>query len=364
MTAEALLQELYSSSCHGRRFLFADPRFHRPDLVELLLARGQAAQLASPDKAACLAGLAISIAECIQDDPDTTRSALVRAHCLSANSYRLAGLFDLADHALSKTVRLLAPMPRYDESHRALYCRTLALVRWEQGRLDEALSLLRQAFRLFDDAKEPAEWQTCSLLLALLHDEMGIPEGVTAAIGSFVDGWFVSSCRPWLTSRALLTFAGAALPECRLVALAALDAGVYFQSYVSDSHEQLHLFALEGRARARLGFLDEASQMIEAVRRRHLEAGSMIELTLSSLDLLALRVTAELPPGTDALLGDIESLGDAHRTTFELASDALDRFVSWDSGDEDPWTSRRVAATWYLQAHRFAGSGLAPLPFA
>lgn len=104
--------------------------------------------------------------------------------------------------------------------------------------------------------------------------------------------------------------------------------------------------------------------MIEAVRRQHLETERMIDLTLSSLDLLALRVDAGLPPGIDALLGDIESLGYNPQTTFELASTALDRFVSWVSGDETPWTSQRIAATWYLQAHRFAGIYPAPLPFA
>ena len=361
-TAEALLQELRSSARHLQHFLFADPRFHRADLLDLLLAQSRDAQLTSPDKAASLANLALNLAERLHD-PDTALSAIVRARCLSANSYRLARLFDLAEDALSQTVECLDPMPRYDESHRALYCRTLSLVRWDQGRLDEALSLLRQAWRLFKASEEPSELTTCSLLLGLLHDEMGLPEMVIASVSQHLGDCFEPSCRPWLTSRAMLTLAAAAT-ETRLISLIALDEGVRFQGYVSDDQEQLRLFALEGRARARLGFFDEAEQMIEAVRRQHLGAGKMIGLTLSSLDLLALRIAAGQPPGIEELQGDIESLGYDPLTTVELASAALDRFVSWVGGDEEPWTSQRVAATWYLQAHRFRGSHLSPLPFA
>ena len=343
---------------------FADPRFYRTDLLEHLLAQSRAAQLTSPDEAAGLADLAISIAERIQDDSDTKRSALVQARCLSANAYRLASLFDLADEMLSRTSELLDPMPGYDEAHRALYCRTLALLRWDQGRLDEGVALLRQAWSLYRDLKDGAEWKTCSLLLALLYEEMGLPEGITAAIGPFLGEWFEPTCRPWLTSRAMLTFAAAAGAEGRLIVLFALDEGVRFQGNVSDTHEQLRLFALEGRARARLGFSDEALQMIEAVRRQYLRDGKLVDLTLSSLDLLALRVATEQQPGIEELLGDLESLGHRHLPSFELASAALDRFVSWVAGDEDPWVSQRVAATWYLQTLRFRGLHPYPLPFA
>jgi len=255
-------------------------------------------------------------------------------------------------------------MPGYDEAHRALYCRTLAILRWDQGRLDEALALLRQAWGLFRHIKDRAEWKTCSLLLALLYEEMGIPEGITAAIGPFLGEWSELRCRPWLASRAMLTFAAAAVPADRLFALFALDEGVRLQGNVPDTHEQLRLFALEGRARARLGFFDEAVQMIEAVRRQFLRDGRLVDVTLSSLDLLALRVAASQQPGVDELSGDIESLSQPHPVSLELSSAALDRFVSWVAGDEEPWVAQRVAATWYLQTLRFRSLHPCPIPFA
>jgi hypothetical protein len=313
--------------------------------------------------AASLADLAIGIAVRIADDPDTSSSALVRAHCLSANAYRLARLPDLAESALSNILEFLNPIPGYEEAYRAHYCRTLALVRWDQGRLDEALGLLRQAEGLFHCANERTEQLACVFLTALLCDEMGDSDGALATMLLLSECWLDPFCRPWLTSRAMLTFTAVAA-EQRELALFTLEEGVRFQGYVSDTDEQLRLFALEGRARARLGFCDEAEQMIEGVRRQHLAARKMVDLTLSSLDLLALRVAADQPPGIDELLGDIEGIGYDPMTTVELASAALDRFVSWIGGDEDPWTSQRVAATWYLQTLRLRGLNPAPLPFA
>ena len=343
---------------------FADPRSYRADLLEHLLVQSRDFQLTRPDEAAGLADLAISIAERIHDDPDTKRSGLIRARCLSANAYRLARLLDLAEETCSRTSELLDLMPDYDEAHRAVYCRTLALLRWDEGRLDEALALLRQASSLYRDEKEKVEWRTCSFLLALLYEEMGLLEGVMAAIGPFLGDWFEPGCRPWLTSRAMLTFAATAVAEGRLFALSALDEGVRFQGHVSDTHEQLRLFALEGRARARLGFFDEAVQMIEAVRRQFLRDERLVDLTLSSLDLLALQVAMGQQPGIDELLRDIECLRQPQPIYVELASAALDRFVAWIAGDKDPWGSQRVAATWYLQALRFRNLHPYPIPFA
>jgi hypothetical protein len=233
--------------------------------------------------------------------------------------------------------------------------------------------LLRQAWRLFGAAGETNEQTACALLLGLSHDEMGLPEKVFASISPHLGDFSEPSCPPWLISRAMLTFAAAAT-ETRLLSLMALDEGVRFHGYVVDAQEQLSLFALEGRARARLGFVDEAEQIVEAVRRQHLAAERMIDLTLSSLDLLAVRIAAGQPPRIEELRADIESLGSetsigprqtgARRRSVEWASAALDRFSSSDSGGNHPWTSLRVAATGYPQIHRFAGHQPSPLPFA
>ncbi|HSJ75336.1 MAG TPA: hypothetical protein VK899_04015, partial [Gemmatimonadales bacterium] len=203
-------------------------------------------------------------------------------------------------------------------------------------------------------------------LLALLFDEMDLPQGVVESIGLFLGDWLDPASRPWLKSRAMFTLAAAlvSIQEKRPICLFALEEGIRFRGYVSDPDEQHRLFALEGRALARLESFDDAEQVIEAVRRHYLEERKIFDLTLSSLDLLALRDAAGRPPGIDALLADIESLQHEPLACFELASAALDRFVSWVGGGEDPWTSQRVAATWYLQVHRFHSFEQAPLPFA
>ena len=360
MEAETLLNVL-TSTVPGDSVLVTDPRFHRADLLELMLLRAGDAQSCSPEEAARLAGLAIEIAERLHDDPETAHSTFVRACCLTANSFRLAGQLGLANDALRKCVSALDPLPGRDEYLRALFCRALALVRWEQGRLDEALTLLRQAWRLFGGDR--SEQITCSLLLCLLHDEMGLPEKVFASVSPHLGEWFEPSCRPWLTSRAMLTFA-AATPETRLIALIAVEQGVRFQGFVADTQEQLRLFALEGKARARLGFFDEAEQMIDAVRRQHLADRRLFELTLSSLDLLAQRIAAGERTGVAALSADIESLHDLPSARADLALVAIDRFAFSLTRPACPWTSQRSAATWYIQAHRLQGPPPPPLPFA
>jgi len=364
-SAATLLDMLASARPESLRFLVADPRFHRDDLLELLLCQAESAQLTNFAVTDRSARLAISIASHLRTDPELSRSVLVRAHCLLANAFRLNGLLDLADESLRTTARFLETTPGAQLPERALYCRTLSLVRWDHGRLEEALALLSRSESLFDDCQQFGESTTCLLLIGLLHDEMDYADGAAAAVGLHLHRLdaFAPTLRPWLTSRALLTFASLASEKPHL-ADAALQEGIRQLAYVTDSKEILRLYALEGRARARCGFIDEAEQLLEGVRREHLEAQRAVEVTLSSLDLLALRVSADLPPRIDEMLRELQDLSTDQPVEVENGSTALDLFVSWVSGDEAPWTSAGRASTWYRQTLRFAGVRIDPLPFA
>ncbi len=360
----ALIEELSSTRPEALRFVVALPRFHREDLLELMLHLAQTELLTDPELANRLVQRATLVATYYRgDDPDYPRSVLARAHCLSANGFRLSGRLDQAEDSLRTAATFLDISPGSQELDRAIYCQTLSLVRWERGFLDEALSVLRQSWILFDQCKAMPECTASSLLLALLHDEMGCTEGVFRAVGRLLGDPCAPSCPPWLNARAWLTFAAIASGN-RQLALPALNEGVRFLGFVSDKLEQLRLWSLEGRARGSLGFFDEAEQLLEAVRRQHLGARRVIELTHASLDLLALRCAADRRPGIDDLVRDLETLGDQDSIAVDHASAALDRFVSWDAGEIDPWISSRRAATWYLQALRFAGIRPAPLAFA
>jgi len=364
-TPATLLDMLASARPESLRFLVADPRFHRDDLLELLLGQAESAQLTNLSVTERAARLAISIASHLRTDPEISRSVLVRAHCLLANAFRLNGLLDLADESLRTTACFLETTPGVQLPERALYCRTLSLVRWDHGRLEEALALLSRSESLFDDCQQFDESTTCSLLVGLLHDEMDYSDGATAAVGLHLHHLdaFAPTLRPWLASRVLLTFASLASEQLHL-ALAALEGGRRQLAYVTDSKEILRLYALEGRAQARCGLINEAEQLLEGVRREHLKARRAAEVTLASLDLLALRVTADLPPLIDPMLSDLLGLRSEQPVEVEHGASALDLFVSHVSGEEPPWTSARRASTWYRQTLRFAGIRIDPLPFA
>lgn len=357
-----VLRELTSSGSDQQRLLVADPRFHRKDVLQLLLALSKETQLTQPQKAREFASLAAQVAELAMETlPMEAPSALVRAHCLVANAYRLTGLIDLAEDSLGSAFPALGFDPLDDRADRAIYCRTLALVRWEQGRLDEAVALLPHARSLLDDSLHARGRATCSLLEALLQDEIGSPRGVLHPLSQLLGKSILRSCPPWLTSRAFLTFAAVAAKRDPY-ARAALEEGLHSLGFVTEHKEQLRLFRLEGRARGRLGFTDEAEQLLEAVRREHLETHQVVDLTLATLDLLALRTSTDQDPRIEALYSALTDLPSAE--IVGMAVSAIDRFISWVAGDEEPWEAARSAGSWFLRRLRFAGIGPDPIPFA
>lgn len=357
----ALLDELGSARPEILRDLVAKERFHREDLLELMLHLARTEQLSLPDLSDRFVRFAILIATHYREAPDYARSVLARAHCLSANRFRLRRLLDQAEESLRTAATFLDVFPRRQETDRALYCRAVALVRWDQGLLDEAQSLLEHASFLLAGFDGLPERTMVSLLLALLYDEMGCGEGASSAASRlFCSSSDDPACPPWLKARVWLIFAAATFRN-RQIALPALNEGLRFLGSVSDPLEQLRLLALEGRARGCLGFFDEAEQILEAVRRQHLAERRIPDLTAASLDLLALRCAANRPPEIDELGRDIDRLAAHNPIAVEHASTALDRFVSSVAEEEDPWIAARKAATSYRQILSFAGIRPAPL---
>jgi tetratricopeptide (TPR) repeat protein len=58
-----------------------------------------------------------------------------------------------------------------DPPERGLYCRALALLRWDQGQLDEAAALLRYAACAYGEKEDKVEEGACLALLGLLYTE-------------------------------------------------------------------------------------------------------------------------------------------------------------------------------------------------
>src|SRR5688572_20742040 len=129
---------------------------------------------------------------------------LGRAHCLAGNAWRLVGNEAEAELAFGNTVSFLARSA--GSCDRAFYCRSLALLRWEQGRIDEAVSLLHHAARIFAENGADQEEGTSLALLGLLYVEEGDPRRAVPPLRKARLG-AEPGRRPWLAVRARLALA-------------------------------------------------------------------------------------------------------------------------------------------------------------
>jgi len=167
--SEALLGDLLSRPRGLRvKALLEEPRLRASDLLEA----SQEAQIGDPERAVALADLALELAgRFVQEESSETAETVecARASIVKANAYRLLGNLALAEKALCGATYFLAwPL---DSCVRGEFCRVLGLVRWEQGRLDEAAGMLRQAARAFGERCLPQEEGASLVLCGLLRLE-------------------------------------------------------------------------------------------------------------------------------------------------------------------------------------------------
>ncbi|HEY2291872.1 MAG TPA: hypothetical protein VGM86_14320, partial [Thermoanaerobaculia bacterium] len=176
-----LFAELTSAPPARQAGLVRQERFQNLDLLELLLESSQDAQLADPARGEDLSHLAGRLAVILSEDEAEAAAALPRAFCLGANARRLRQDVTGADAMLAKA----APFLEFS-GERAQYSRVAALVRWEQGRADEADALLRNAIRLFAEEGPVPEEACCQGLLGLLQMEQ---RGLGDPLPALLDGW-------------------------------------------------------------------------------------------------------------------------------------------------------------------------------
>jgi tetratricopeptide (TPR) repeat protein len=354
-----LLAELTSAPPARQAGLLRQARFQSLDLLDLLLESGQDVQLADPARAEERSHLAARLAATLSEDEPEAVAALPRAFCLGANARRLRQDVVGADAMLAKA----APFVEFP-GERALYSRIAALVRWEQGRADEADALLRNAIRLFAEEGLVAEEACCRGLLGLLQMEH---RGLGDPLPALLDGWVEMSreLRPALALRMALS-AAVCLAERGQMDRARIKLREAWRllSAVGDARELLRASWLEGRALGRLGDREEALQMLESVRLRLFLEPSPAEAALVSLDLGL--VLAEL-----GRAARIEALAEALRKSFPdeapliVATGGLLRFaeLALDAEPGLPALARHALET-MLRTFRVARLSLQPIPFA
>jgi tetratricopeptide (TPR) repeat protein len=357
--AGRLFAELTSVPPARQSELLRQARFLSLDLLDLLLESSQEAQPADPARAEELSHLAARLAATLSEEEPEAAAALPRAFCLGANARRLRQDVTGADAMLARA----APFVEFP-GERALYCRIAALVRWEQGRPDEADALLRHAARLFAEEGLAAEEASSLGLLGLLQMEQS---GLGDPLPALLDGWVEMSreIRPAVALRVALSAAVCLAERGQMDrARMKLREAWRLSREVGDPPELLRASWLEARVLGRLGDREEALQMLESVRLRLFLEPSPAEAALVSIDLGL--VLAE-----SGRAAEIESLADALRKSFPeeapliVAAGGLLRFaeLALDAEPGLPALARHAMAT-MLRTFRVARLSLRPLPFA
>ena len=347
---EGLLDELLARPREQHFALLDEPPFEEGLLVGPLLRRSRQEQLREPELAEHLAVLAARLAGRTLDDAGL-RKALVRAGLLKGNARRLAGRLEEAHQALAQGSFLGSPLAELARLQRAV-----GLVRWEQGRLEEAVFELEGAVQMFFAARRCAEEGETLVLLGLLEAEAGLLPQCT---GSLLSGLrrLPAEGRPWLVARGCLTLAGAfAALGCADEADHLLRKGRELIPAVDDPAEATFLYGLEGAALAARGEVEEACALLRPVRTRHLIEARLPEAAIASLDL-ALALAEQGGAGEiEGLAGELEE-GFPGVPTVSGALATL-RETRWS----DPAMRSNVEAASLALRRRFRTQGPRPRP--
>jgi tetratricopeptide (TPR) repeat protein len=356
---ERLLGELMQAPAGRRLGLVQQLRFRSLDFPERLLEESHAGQLPDPARAGELARLAARLASHFETGDEEAAAALPRAYCLGANARRLENRPQAAEALLAKAARCLS-----GRMERAFYCRTLALLRWEQGRADEAAALLQHAACLFAADGPHREVGCCLTLLGLVLQEES-DEG--EALPLLSRGWaeMDRDGRPLLALRAGLALAAClALAEQPERARGVLREAWRFFAEVTDPQEMVRVYWWEGRALALLGEREEGLNVLESVRRQLIEEPSPAEAALVSLDLALALAEGGRPEA-------IEALAEALHTSFStvavmplVAENLRALAILARRGEPGLHTAAHRTAANLRRMFRSYGLRIKPLPFA
>jgi Flp pilus assembly protein TadD len=245
---------------------------------------------------------------------------------------------------------------------RAFYCRTLGLLRWEQGRADEAMAMLQHAACLYASEGPEHEVGSCLTLLGLVLQEEGDPAEALTLLGR---GWaeMDRDVRPLLALRGglVLAFCLAQAEQTERARHVLRESWRLFAE-VPDPREVIRIYWLEGKALARLGDREEAIHMMESVRRQLLVEPSPAEASLVSLDLALSLAEAGRAEEIEALAVDLPST--FPDTPAMLPAAEIVRALACPVSSEHRRREAARATAGLRRVFRLHGPHLKPLPFA
>jgi tetratricopeptide (TPR) repeat protein len=354
--AERQVEVLMGMSEEERLGALQVPGFRNSEFLDTLLEQCHARQLLNPRQAAEIGRLAAQLAADLLEEEEGPVEPLHRALCLEMNALRLAG--EVTEEHLGRMA--VSPSSRED---RAFYCRLLALVRWEQGRADEAAALLEYAEELYRNGL-PSEQGVCFALLGLLAAE---EDNVGDALPYLYQGWALMDrdLRPQLALRVALSlsfcFAAASQEE---QARCFYNEALRLLPALRDPEETVRVMWLQARVLARLGQKGEAKHLLQSVLRALGAENSLAEAVLAGLDLALLSDSAKMGTLVE-YLGSI-NFEPLDGPVLDLVLDALYALEVYSAKPERIALERKVIAIRdsLRRTFRVRGLPMKPLPFA
>jgi len=351
---ERLFVELVSSNRAERRAALAEDRFQQLALVDRLLAGARSALPSAPAAAEELANLATALSERL-GDADERREGRARAACSIAHARRIGGDPTGAEQALSAATLYAAC-----GEEQAELCRALAILRWEEGRLDEAAGLLERAAELWAGEEVVHEQEACRVLRALLMIDEGRARD---AVEMLRDG-LPLLVDPWLAIHGGLALALGLAEQGQ--AERARRQRAESERLVPAGPSPAHLFALrlEGEIALSLGEHETAERMLEELRREALAHRWLPEAAVATLYLA--RLDLERHGERTAAEERVDELAAASAGTAGLVGvlAALQQFPEQlPEGESLPELTTSLSAL-FLRLLRLRGIRGAPLPFA
>jgi hypothetical protein len=229
-----------------------------------------------------------------------------------AGRARLGEALRLQDDVQEAEAAVGAALAATEEVHvgapeRALYCHQLALMRRDQGRVDEALGLLARAAEIHRGLGELPE-------LGEVLAEKGrilVDEDARAALsplqlaGELIPG----VTRPWPAARACqalaLGYAEIGEPEA---AARMLEASRALGAHVHGKRARLLLAWADGEIAGQLGRSEEAAEGLGGAVRGLVESGRLFDAALAALDLAEVHAESGRRAALEELAREVEVL--------------------------------------------------------
>ncbi|HEV8582076.1 MAG TPA: hypothetical protein VGX68_23655 [Thermoanaerobaculia bacterium] len=340
--------------------LLREERFHDPHLFDLLLEAGHEALHCDPQRAGEILNLATGLAAMLEENGkragEIGAEGYSRALCLAGTARRLLGDFPKAEAAFERAGGL--PV---SAASQGLFCRALAMLRWDQGRSEEATALLYHAQRRFAEAQEMREEAACLALLGMLHVDNGEPRRAVPLLREASQG-IDPERRPWLAAQCCLglAFCHASFGDTDK-ARSAREMAHSFYGKLSGEEDLLTRW-LEGRVAALSGENEEAAALFESVRPRLIERRRLPEATFATIDLALLWSEAGRAAEVRGLVEELNAAfaGEPTVTVLEELLEALAEDTAAERLDREVWSCVTLPLRMAL---RWQGASLWPLPF-